>query len=90
MQIKIKQSILMDNFLKIDFKDKTNIIIYSNMNIQRIYKDKETNLTKHDITIKDNQDLVIKGLGFITFKQKCNITLYLPDSVKYKIRNSII
>lgn len=90
LQIKTKQSVLMDDILKIDFKDITNIIIYSNMNIQRIYKEKETPLVPHNIRMKNNQDLVIKGLGFITFKKQATITLYLPKNVKYTIRNSII
>lgn len=90
LQIKTKQSVLMDDLLKIDFKDITNVIIYSNLKVERIYNNKETNLIPYDISMKDNQDLLIKGLGFITFKKKCDITLYLPESVKYIIRNSII
>ena len=37
-----------------------------------------------------NQDLVIKGLGFITFKKNCDVTLWLTKECKYLIRDTII
>lgn len=93
-QIKCKQSILIEDFFRIDLFDVNNIIIYvsNNLNFERIYKDsnKLSNLKKYDLDILDNQDLVIKGLGFINFKKKCNIKIYLYDGVKFFVRNSII
>lgn len=93
-QIKCKQSIVIEDFLRIDLFDVNNIIFYvsNNLNFGRIYKDSDKlwNLKKYDLDILDNQDLVIKGLGFINFKKKCNINLYLCDGVKFFIRNSII
>ncbi len=93
-QIKCKQSILIEDFLKIDVFENNNITFYisNNLKIDRIYKDnnKLNNLKKHIINISDNQDLVIKGLGFIKFKDKCIVDLYLPEKVDYFVRNSII
>lgn len=93
-QIKCKQSIIIEDFLKIDLYENNNITFYisNNLKIERIYKenDKLNNLKKYNINILDNQDLVIKGLGFIKFKDKCTINLYLPEEVNYFVRNSII
>jgi len=92
-QVKCAQTILIEDILRLDL-DKNNIIIYmsNNLKIDRIYKenDKLSNLKCHIINIKDNEDLVIKGLGFIKFKYKCNIKLYLNKDVKYFIRNSLV
>ena len=93
-QIKCRQSILIEDFLKIDLFENNNLTFYvSNiLKIERIYKenDKLNNLKKYNLNITDNQDLVVKGLGFIKFKKKCNIDLYLHKEVQFFIRNSII
>lgn len=93
-QVNSKQSILIEDFFRIDLFDSNNVIFYiSNaLNIYRIYKDSDklVNLKKYNLNVLDNQDLVIKGLGFIKIKKKCNIDIYLPEGVSYFIRNSII
>ncbi|MBR3229294.1 MAG: 50S ribosome-binding GTPase [Bacilli bacterium] len=93
-QIKCSQSIFIEDFFRIDFSDKNNVIFYisNSLKINRIFKDtdKLSHLKKYNIDLSDNQDIVIKGLGFIKVKNKCNINLYLLDGVKYFIRNSII
>ncbi len=92
-QIKNKQSIFVDKFLRLDL-DTNNIVMYmsNDLDIYRVYKetDKLSNLTIYDIKIGDNSDLVIKGLGFIKFKKECEARLYLKEGVKYYIRNSIV
>ena len=90
-QIKDKQYLYIENFLRIDLEN-TNIIIYmsNNLEYKRLYKNKECTLKKYDLKIKSNQDLVIKGLGFITFKKTSNFTLWLKEDVEYLIRDSII
>lgn len=93
-QIKHKQSIIIEDILKVDLFENNNVIFYisNNLKIERIYKDNDKliNLNKYNLNILDNQDLVIKGLGFIKFKKKCNIEIYLPKEVDFFIRNSII
>ena len=93
-QIKCKQSILIEDFFRIDLFDSNNIIFYvsNNLKFERIYKDsnKLSDLEKYNLTILDNQDLVINGLGFIKFKKKCEFNLYLVKGVNYFIRNSIV
>lgn len=92
-QVKCTQSIIIEDLLKIDI-DENNIIIYmsNSLKINRIYKpnDKLTDLKKYEIKINDNEDLVIKGLGFIKFKQKCKINLYLNKEVKFFVRDSLV
>ena len=93
-QIKKDQSILIENFLRIDVPSFNNIIIYmsNNLNIDRLYRDNEklNDLPLYDIKIDDNQDLVIKGLGFIKFKNKCYFKMYLKENVHFYIRDSVI
>ena len=93
-QIKCKQSILIEDFFRIDLFNTNNIIFYvsNGLKIDRIYKEstKLSNLKRYDLDILDNQDLVINGLGFIKFKSKCSIVIYLYDGVKFFVRNSII
>ena len=90
-QVKGCQSLLVEDFLRIDLEN-TNIICYmsNDLDYRRVYFKRECNLSKHEINILKNQDLVIKGLGFITFKKDSKVTLWLLDSVSYLIRDSII
>ena len=37
--------------------------------------DKLNELNKKEYNIKDNSDIVIKGLGFINIKKACNLTI---------------
>ena len=88
-QIKSKQSIWFENFMRLDLEN-TNIICFmsNNINIKRVYKDKECLLRKNEFLVKKNHDLVIKGLGFITFKKDSKVILWLKEGVEYLIRGS--
>lgn len=90
-QVKGCQSLLVEDFLRIDLEN-TNIILYmsNDLNYRRAYSKKECLLTSHEVLIGKNKDLVIKGLGFITFKKECKVTLWLLDGISYLIRDSII
>ena len=93
-QIKKDQSIIIEDFLRVDVPSFNNVVIYmsNDLNITRVYKEnnKLDNLCFSEINISDNEDLVIKGLGFIKFKKGCKIKLYLKKGVKYFIRNSLV
>lgn len=93
-QVKVNQSIIVDDFMRVDIRPFNDIIIYmsNNLKISRLYKDnnKLNKLKIYDVKLDDNQDLVIKGLGFIKFKFGCNIKIYLDDRVSYYIRDSIV
>lgn len=90
-QVKVYQTFIVEDIIRIDLNN-CNIIFYmsNDINIYRYYKDNDKlkNYSKHVININSNEDLVIKGLGFITFKNKCTFNLYLDD-VEYFIRKSI-
>ncbi len=75
-----------DYYLK--FSDYTNIVLYLNQNldIKKYYK--EINFTE-DISINNDEDLVIKGLGFINVKSKCQIFIAGLDKEYLEIRKSI-
>lgn len=90
-QIKGKQFLLVDDFLRLDLED-TNIICYmsNNLNFRRVYKEKPCNLKDYDLKVGANQDLVIKGVGFITFKKESYVKLWLVDNTRYLIRDSIV
>lgn len=90
-QIKGFQSLWVENFMRIDMEN-TNVICYmsNDLDFRRVYNKKNCDLSRYDIDVKKNQDLVIKGLGFITFKKSCHITLWLLDGISYLIRDSII
>lgn len=90
-QVKGKQYLLFEDFMRLDLED-TNIICYmsNDIEIRRVYKDRESILKRYDFKIGINQDLVIKGLGFITFKKNCDVTLWLTKECKYLIRDTII
>ena len=89
-QIKSKQSLLIENFAKIDFLSQSNIVIYmsNELKFQRIYKEKESNLISYNLNMKKNQKLIIKGLGFVEFKMDSKIILELIDGVEYLISNN--
>ena len=93
-QIKSKQSIIVDDLLKIDIKDNNNIIFYmsNNLKYQRIYKDNDKleNLERHEISVKDNMDIVISGLGFIKIKKATSLVIYTIKNVDVYTRKSLI
>ena len=94
IQVKKDQIITVDNLFRIDVKKGTNLIFYisNDLKVERFYKDtsKLKELEGYKLYLKDNSDLVIKGLGFIKFTNNSDITLYLDKRVKYIVRDSII
>ena len=93
-QIKDKQTLFIDDLVRIDINSNNSLTFYiSNMlNVDRTFKntDKLTNLVKHDLYLKDNNDIVINGLGFIKVVHGCRIILYTKDNVDVYIRDSLI
>lgn len=92
-QIKCDQTIVIEDIIRLDVP-VNNIVLYisNSLNIRRIYKDTDilSNYGGKTIKIDDNKDLVIKGLGFINFKNKCSFKIFINDNIEYFIRNSIV
>lgn len=93
-QIKCPQSFVLEDFLRVDINDVNNVIFYisNSLNIKRYYKkiDNLSDFKCYKIDVLDNQDLVIKGLGFIKFKYRCHLNVYLVDGIELFVRDSIV
>lgn len=93
-QIKDKQSLFIDNLVRMDVNSNNSLTFYiSNMlNVDRTFKntDKLLNLTKHELVLNDDSDIVINGLGFIKVVHSCRINLYTLKNVDVYIRDSLI
>lgn len=93
-QIKAKQTIFIDDILRIDVNNKNNFTFYfSNLlPIIRTFKNtnKLQNLKEHTIRIKQGEDIVILGLGFIRVSYCDVIRIYTLDNVDVYTRKSLI
>jgi len=93
-QIKEKQSIFIDDLVRIDISDYNNLTIYmsNKLEINRQFKDNErlNYLKKHELFVSDDSDIVIQGLGFIKVTNKSNITLYAKEGVRVFVRKNLI
>lgn len=94
IQVKVDQTIMIDNLFRIDATKGTNLIFYisNDLKLERFYKttDKLENLKYHNLDIKENQDIIIKGLGFIKSTNNTKIKLYIDKNVKVSVRKSLI
>lgn len=93
-QIKAKQSLIVDDLLRLDLSNVNSLTFYisNNLNIERYFKDidKLKNLVKHEIKIPANSDLVVSGLGFIKFINEDELTLYTLNNVDVYVRPALI
>ncbi len=78
LQIKGNVTIIINDIIKIYFKEENNIIIYGVINkvLKKYEKDKEC-LNK--INVLDNEDLVLPGIGFINIKKEALIEINQND-----------
>ncbi len=91
-QVKAKQSIWIENLVRMDAEDNNFTLYFSNqLKIERTFKiGKETNLIPHIINVKANEDLVILGLGFIKVGKDEIVTIYTLPNVHVFTRKSLI
>ena len=90
-QITKKCSISVEDILRLDVED-INFTMYTsnNLKIEKIFKEKETNLIKKQIKVKKGKDLVVQGLTFITFNKDVELTLYIMEGVNIYTRDKFI
>jgi len=91
-QIKGRQVIIVDNYLRIEAENIDLTLFFSNsLNIKRYYKDNDLlkGLNENIINVNKN-DVVIKGLGFIKTNKKGIIKIYTLDNVEVFTRDSLI
>lgn len=89
-QIKCKQYILIEDFLKIECLENCDMTFYisNRLKIERFFKDIDCiNVTKKEIITTESCDLVINGLGFISINRKAKLNVYTYDGLEIYIRN---
>ena len=86
-QIKSKQFIFIDNILKLELNN-VDITLYmsNNLNINRVYKHDSL---KEKLKIKKNEDLVLEGIGFITFNKDTEISYEKIENFNIYTRKSL-
>lgn len=93
-QIKSKQTIFIEDLVRLDLYNNNSLTFYisNNLNIDRKFNDSDLlkNLCKHEITVSENNDIVIDGLGFIKFVHKDTVILYTLEGVDVYTRDSLI
>ena len=93
-QIKAKQSLFIDDLVRIDTEDDNSLTFYiSNLfEIERVFKDtdKLKELVKHELEVSDNSDIVINGLGFIKVVHASKIIVYTLSNVDVYVREALI
>lgn len=87
-QIKANDTISVDDEWFINFDKNNSVTFYINnsFDIKKVYNHEIEN--KEYLNIKENTDLIIKGLGFINFKKDC--TIEMSFSSKYIEKRSSI
>lgn len=91
-QIKGKQIICIDQFAYIHLENN-NITIYGSngLEIIRKFKDKQIDdMKKHEITVQEEEELVISGLAFMRFSKTANLIIFLPENVDLYTRTKLI
>ena len=93
-QIKCPQHIFLEDYLRIDLNSNNDIVFYvaNNLSIERTYKetDKLSNKRKITLQVKENNDIVLVGLGFIKVKKSALVTLYVSNNIEISLRDSMI
>ena len=93
-QVKSPQIFFVEDILRLDIETLNSLTFYmsNNLEINRIYKDNDKlkNLSKHELILEDDSDIVIQGLGFIKVTTKATIKLYVTEGVNVFVRKNLI
>lgn len=91
-QVKTKQYIYIDELAKLEVEDNNITLFFANnLKIDRFYHDKKKlDLKENIIRVKNNQDIVIEGLGFIKVSKPGIIKVYTIDKTSVYTRDSLI
>lgn len=91
-QVKGKQYIYIDNLVKLEIEDNNVTLFFANnLKIDRFYSDKrKLNLKENIVRVKNNEDIVIEGLGFIKVGKSGVIKVYTVDDTGVYTRDSLI
>ena len=93
-QLKGNGSLVIENYIRIDYHEDNNIAVYlaNNLNITKMTHDnprlKETK--KYSFNLEKNKDIVVEDLCFIKFTKSCKIDIYTPLEVNIYERDNLI
>ena len=93
-QLKKEDSLLIEDYIRIDFYDDNNITIYiaNNLKITKMKHNnpKLKNIKKKTFNLEKNKDIVIEDLCFIKLTKKGKIDIYSSYNVNIYERNNLI
>ena len=93
-QLKGSGSLLIEDYIRIDYYTDNNIAVYlaNNLNITKMSHDnpklKDTN--KYSFNLAKDKDIVIEDLCFIKFTKECKIDIYTSLKVNIYDRDNLI
>jgi len=91
-QVKGIQYIYIGDLAKLELEDNNVTLFFANnLKIDRFYSDKrKLDLKENIVRVKNNEDIVIEGLGFIKVSNPGIIKVYTIDGVDVYTRDSLI
>ena len=90
-QIKNKQQLLIDDLVYIESNNCNITLFISNtLKITRKYNTNSCDYNKYEMNVKNGEDIVIPGLGFIKCTKEAKIDIYIKYPVKPFVRKSLI
>ncbi len=96
-QIRKGQSIVIDNFARLDYiaGDTNSLIIYvsNDLKVKKVNTNRNNwlkDLFKHNFEVKYREDIVINGLGFIKVIDGCKIDILINKEVEVFTRRNMI
>jgi ribosome biogenesis GTPase A len=92
-QTKENTSLIIENKIRINANSKNSFTFYMSnaIKIEKVFEKNTELLDQEELkyNIKDNTDIVIKGLGFINIKKACNLTINTKYKELIEIRESM-
>ena len=93
-QLKGKGSLIIENYVRIDYYTDNNIAVYlaNNLNITKMNHDnpKLKDSNKRSFNLDKDKDIVIEDLCFIKFTKECHIDIYTPHNINIYERDNLI
>ncbi len=92
-QLKQGTSIIIEGFIRVEnVGNKCNLTLYMSnlLEIKKVYENNELLRTKKRVQkkIRKSEDLVLKGLGFLSIKSNCTLNIYLDNIDWIEVRTS--
>lgn len=93
-QLKGKGSLIIENYVRIDYYTDNNIAVYlaNSLNITKMTHDnpKLKDSNKRSFNLDKDKDIVIEDLCFIKFTKECHIDIYTPHNINIYERDNLI